>query len=86
MKRLLYLLAALLILFSAAGCSMSNGDYDLTPYGTIREYKVHYLDGNPNCEKCGTELEFILNLRSGKNRCPKCGTDNMKAGHFGFYD
>lgn len=58
----------------------------VSPYGTIREYKVHYLDGNPHCENCGTELEFILNPRSGKNWCPKCGTDNMKVGHFGFYD
>lgn len=58
----------------------------VSPYGTIREYKVHYLNGKPQCEKCGTELEYILNPRSSKNRCPKCGSDNMKASHFGFYD
>ena len=58
----------------------------VSPYGTIREYNVHYLDGKPKCEKCGTELEFILNPRSGKNKCPKCGTDNMRVSQFGFYD
>ena len=58
----------------------------VSPYGTIREYKVHYLNGKPKCEKCGAELEYILNPRSGKNKCPKCGTDNMRVSHFGHYD
>ena len=58
----------------------------VSPYGTIREYKVHYLDGIPKCEKCSSELTFILNPRSGKNRCPKCGTDNMRVSRYGFYD
>lgn len=58
----------------------------VSPYGTIRKYNVHYLDGKPKCEECGTELEFILNPRSGKNKCPKCGTDNMRVSQFGFYD
>ena len=57
-----------------------------SPYGTIRDYKVHFLNGNPKCEKCGGELEFIIRPRSGKNRCPKCGTDNMIASRFGYYD
>lgn len=58
----------------------------VSPYGTVREYRVHFLDGNPKCEKCETELEFILNPRSSKNRCPKCGEDNMMSSHFGYYD
>lgn len=58
----------------------------VSPYGTIREYNVHYLDGKPKCEECGTESEFILNPRSRKNKCPKCGTDNMRVSQFGFYD
>ncbi len=45
----------------------------VSPYGTIREYKVHYIFGNPKCEKCGKEVTFILNPRSSKNPCPKCG-------------
>ena len=58
----------------------------VSPYGTIREYKVHYLDGNPKCKKCGTDLTFILNPCSGKNLCPKCGSDNMRVSGSGFYD
>ena len=58
----------------------------VSPYGTIREYKVHFLNGKPKCKTCGGELDFILNPRSGKNRCPKCGTDNMRVSHFGYYD
>ena len=59
---------------------------NVLPYGTIRDYKVHFVNGEPKCEKCNTVLKFILNPRSSKNRCPKCGTDNMKVGNFGFYD
>ncbi len=58
----------------------------VSPYGTIREYKVHYLNGKPKCKKCDAELEFILNPRSSKNRCPKCGTDNMRFSSVGYYD
>ena len=57
-----------------------------TPYGTIREYAVHYIDGAPHCEKCGSELVFVLNPRSSKQPCPKCGTDNMNVSAFGYYD
>ena len=58
----------------------------VSPYGTIRDYKVHFLNGKPRCKKCGGELVFILNPRSGKNQCPKCGTDNMRFSGFGYYD
>lgn len=58
----------------------------VSPYGTIREYKVHFINEKPKCEKCGTVLTFILNPRSSKNKCPKCGTENMKVGSIGFYD
>lgn len=50
----------------------------VSPYGTIREYKLHYLEGEPVCEKCGGHLIHILNPRSSKNPCPKCGTDHMR--------
>jgi len=45
----------------------------ISPYGTIRDYKVHYVMGNPICKKCGKELSFILNPKSSKNPCPRCG-------------
>ena len=57
-----------------------------SPYGTIREYKVHHISGIPKCEKCGAELSFVLNPRSSKTPCPKCGTENMKIGSFWYYD
>ena len=58
----------------------------VSPYGTIREYKVHYLREHPRCKTCGTDLEFILNPRSSKNCCPLCGTSDMKVGSWGCYD
>ena len=58
----------------------------VSPYGTIREYKVHYLGDEPKCKTCGTNLEFILNPRSSKNCCPRCGTSDMKVGPKGYYD
>ena len=58
----------------------------VSPMGTVREYKLHFINGVPVCEKCGTELQHILNPRSSKNRCPKCGSDNMRVGGFGCYD
>ena len=58
----------------------------VSPYGSVREYSIHYLDDPPKCDKCGTELEFILNPRSSKNQCPKCGCKNMKVGAIGYYD
>ena len=58
----------------------------VSPYGTIREYKIHYVYGTPVCEKCGTELEYIINPRSSKCNCPKCGEDNMKVSFCGYYD
>ena len=58
----------------------------VSPHGANIDYKVHFLNGNPKCEKCGGELEFIIRPRSGKNRCPKCGTDNMRVSHLGYYD
>ena len=62
------------------------GKIHVSPFGTIRKYKVHYINEPPKCEKCGTELRFILNPRSSKNRCPKCGSNNMRIGSCGFYD
>lgn len=58
----------------------------VSPYGTIREYKMHYLFGNPKCEKCGTELIHIQNVLSGKNKCPKCGLTTMIGRKVGTYD
>ena len=51
---------------------------NVSPYGTIRDYKLHYVFGKPKCSKCGFELIHILNPRSSKTKCPKCGTDHMK--------
>ena len=51
----------------------------VSPYGTIREYKVHYIFGTPKCERCGNEVAFILNPRSSKNPCPKCGKYTLSA-------
>ena len=51
----------------------------VSPYGTIREYKVHYLFDYPHCTKCGNDLTFILNPRSSKNPCPKCGKLTLTA-------
>ena len=62
------------------------GKIHVSPFGTIRKYKIHYINEPPKCEKCGTELRFILNPRSSKNRCPKCGSNNMRIGNCGFYD
>ena len=58
----------------------------VSPYGTVREYKVHFLYGVPKCEKCGAGLIFLLNPRSSKNHCPKCGTDNMIVKLRGYCD
>ena len=58
----------------------------VSPYGTVRDYKVHYLDTPPKCKKCKAELIFLLNPRSGKNKCPKCGMDNMRAKLIGSFD
>ncbi len=49
----------------------------VSPYGTIRKYKVHYLDKEPLCKECGSLLEYILSPFSSKTPCPKCGSDNM---------
>ena len=58
----------------------------VSPYGTIREYKLHYIYGTPVCETCGSELYHILNPRSSKVKCLKCGRDNMKVGGMGYND
>ena len=58
----------------------------VSPYGTIRGYTVHYIDGVPKCKKCGKDLIFLLNPKSSKNRCPKCGTDNVKVKFAGYFD
>lgn len=58
----------------------------VSPYGTLREYKLHFVYGDPECEKCGTKLIHILNPRSPKNKCPKCGISEMKYGGAGYYD
>ncbi len=58
----------------------------VSPYGTIREYKIHYVYGKPKCKKCGKELIHILNPKSSKNKCPKCGQENMRVSFYGFYD
>lgn len=58
----------------------------VSPYGTVREYKMHYVYGHPKCDVCGTELVHILKPRSSKNKCPKCGQDNMRAKNIGYYD
>lgn len=58
----------------------------VTPLGTVREYKMHYLRGNPICEKCGSDLYHIFNPLSTNNPCPKCGADNMKAIKVGSFD
>ena len=58
----------------------------VSPYGTIREYKMHYLNGVPKCDDCNTELIDILNPRSSKTKCPKCGCNNMKSSHTGYID
>ena len=58
----------------------------VSPYGTIREYKMHYIYNEPKCDKCGTKLIHILNPRSSKNKCPKCGCGEMRYGQPGFYD
>lgn len=70
-----------------------NGEYPhvvelkkVTPYGTIRDYKAHYLDGEPKCKTCGNMLEYVLNPRSSKHKCPKCGTDSMRVSRFGRFD
>ena len=57
-----------------------------SPYGTIREYKVHYVFDTPYCPKCNSKLEFILNPKSSKSKCPQCGSDNMKVGEIGYRD
>ncbi len=58
----------------------------VSPYGTIREYKMHYLHGVPRCEDCNTELINILNHRSSKAKCPKCGSDYKKISQIGRTD
>lgn len=58
----------------------------VSPYGTVRDYKMHYVYGPPKCNVCGAELIYIFNPRSSKNKCPKCGKDNMKARNTGYYD
>lgn len=58
----------------------------VTQFGTIRDYKVRFLDGEPKCSKCGSKLEYILNPKSGKHKCPKCGTDQMSVGSIGHFD
>ena len=58
----------------------------VSPYGTIREYKIHFIYGDPCCEKCHTKLIYILNPRSPKNKCPKCGIGEMRYSNTGCYD
>ena len=58
----------------------------ISPFGTIREYRLHYLNGKPQCSKCGTELIHIQNPRSSKTPCPKCGTDHMISRGTGYFD
>ena len=49
----------------------------VSPYGTVRQYKLHYLDKEPACKECGSLLTHILSPFSSKTPCPKCGSDNM---------
>ena len=58
----------------------------VSPYGTIREYKIRFIYGEPCCEKCNTKLIHILNPRSSKNKCPKCGVGEMRYSGTGCYD
>ncbi len=57
-----------------------------SPSGTIKDYKIHFIYGDPCCEKCNTKLIHILNPRSSKNKCPKCGIGEMRYSETGFYD
>lgn len=36
----------------------------VSPYGSVREYQLHYLEGEPVCKQCGGHLFHILNPRS----------------------
>ena len=58
----------------------------VSPHGTIRDYKLHYVYNEPVCDACRTKVKFILNPRSSKNKCPKCGMDNMRYGGEGYFD
>lgn len=60
----------------------------VTPLGTLREYKLRYIDlnENPVCDKCGSNLYHIYNPLSANNPCPKCGADNMDAKKVGNWD
>ena len=58
----------------------------ISPYGTIREYQLHYLYDKPKCKKCNSELIHIQNVLSGKNTCPKCGLKSMEGRRLGLYD
>ena len=58
----------------------------VSPYGTVREYKLHYLNKEPVCEECGSKLVFILNPRAQTVPCPKCGTANMISRDKGNFD
>lgn len=58
----------------------------VTPYGTVREYKLHYIFEKPVCRKCSKDLKHIFNPLSSYNMCPKCGMDNMKARKVGHFD
>ncbi len=57
----------------------------VTPHGTVREYRVHYIYGIPKCGKCQSELQFIPNARSSKVRCPKC-SGTLHVSDIGYYD
>lgn len=58
----------------------------VTPLGTVREYKLRYLQEKPVCKECGSDLYHIYNPLSTNNPCPKCGADNMNAKYVGNWD
>lgn len=58
----------------------------VSPYGTVREYKLHYLDKEPVCKECGSLLDHLLSPFSSKTPCPKCGTANMISRDKGTFD
>ena len=53
---------------------------------TTKDGKMHFLNGKPKCEKCGTELVLVTDPISSKKQCPKCGKGNMTVTDCGCYD
>ena len=58
----------------------------VSPYGSVRDYKLHFLEDEPHCDECGSKLIFVPNPRSSKNKCPKCGIGEMEFHGWGYYD